>query len=103
MVATMTQVTGKQRQSQAVKATAQYYLQLSYMSYHPQGQRKEQWYWDGSELVPKSYAYKEKARIYHSKSAAQAAAKRLQPHVDRFADTVTSAIGAKLQPVRVTW
>jgi len=79
----------------------QYYLQLSYRTKH----RQEQWYWDGSELIPKGFRHpKDQAKVYGSKASALSAAKKLQKHVDQFADRVKQPADLlSLQPVRVTW
>jgi hypothetical protein len=62
---------------------SRYYLQLSYTTRH----RREQWYWDGKELIPKPARHPSQyAKVYDSKAGAAIAAKRLQPHVERFAD-----------------
>ena len=78
-----------------------YYLQLDYRK----GSRQEQWYWDGSELVPKGFRHpKHQAKVYGSKASALAAAKKLQKHVDQFAERVKQpAELLSLKPVRVTW
>jgi hypothetical protein len=78
-----------------------YYLQLSYTK----GKRREQWYWNGSELIPKTHLPpKQQAKIYHSRATALSAAKKLQRHVDQFAYKVKQpAELLSLKPVRVTW
>jgi hypothetical protein len=78
-----------------------YYLQLSYA----RGARREQWYWDGAELIPKPARHPSHcAKVYTSKTGAVIAAKRLQIHVERFADRVKQpAELLSLKPVRVTW
>lgn len=83
------------------KPSARYYLQLSYRTKH----RREEWYWDGSELVPKGFSHPSvRAKVYSSKSAAIGAAKKLQKHIDLFADRVKQPADLlSLKPVRVTW
>lgn len=89
----------------AATSKARYYLQLAYTSYTNKGARRSQWYWDGSELIPKGVPHpSQRAKVYSSKAGALSAAKRLQPHVDQFAARVKQpAALLSLKPVRVTW
>jgi hypothetical protein len=92
---------GSTQQQTASTRQTQYYLQLSYRTQH----RREQWYWDGSELIPKGFQHpKHQAKVYDSKAAALSAAKKLQKHVDQLADRVQQPVELlSLKPVRVTW
>lgn len=92
---------GSTQQKTVSTRHTQYYLQLAYRK----GNRQEQWYWDGSELVPKGFRHpKHQAKVYGSKASALSAAKRLQKHVDQFADRVKQPAELLfLKPVRVTW
>jgi hypothetical protein len=85
----------------AATSKARYYLQLAYTT----RKRKEQWYWNGSELLPKGYLHpSQQAKVYDSRASALSAAKKLQKHVDQFAARVKQpAALLSLKPVRVTW
>lgn len=91
------------RTEKPVSATSKsrYYLQLTYTT----RKRKEQWYWNGSELLPKGYLHpSQQAKVYDSRASALSAAKKLQRHVDQFAERMKQpAALLSLKPVRVTW